>query len=83
MEFFRLKCPKDNKIEDVIVRLAKMPCIDKNYPNKLNPNNPCEISLNIRGEFYRFPFNNKADADNYFNYVMEKLRAVELKHKPW
>ncbi|SPP32465.1 hypothetical protein ARAF_2630 [Arsenophonus endosymbiont of Aleurodicus floccissimus] len=83
MKFVRIKYREDNKTEDVIVNLSKIPYIDRTFLNKLNPNLTYDTLFSAPwGGFYRLKFNNKADADNYFNYVMEKLRAVEMKNKP-
>jgi len=83
MKFVRIKYRKDNENQDVIVNLSKIADVDRTFPNKLNPNLTYDILFSApRGRLYRLIFNNKADADNYFNYVMEKLRAFELKHKP-
>ncbi|WP_334472983.1 hypothetical protein [Arsenophonus sp. PmNCSU2021_1] len=83
MKFVRIKYREDNKNEDIIISLSKLRSIDKYYPNKLNPNPPFKISIDVSGNLRRISFDNKSDADNYFNYVMEKLRTVELKNKPW
>ncbi|WP_334470396.1 hypothetical protein [Arsenophonus sp. PmNCSU2021_1] len=83
MKFIRIKYREDNKNKDVIISLSKLRSIDKYYPNKLNPNPPFQILIDVRGNLRRISFYNKSDADNYFNYIMEKLRTVELKNKPW
>ncbi|WP_334473653.1 hypothetical protein [Arsenophonus sp. PmNCSU2021_1] len=84
MKFVRIKYREDDENQDVIVNLSKIPRIDRTFPNKLNPNLTYDILFAAPGGgFYRLKFNNKADADNYFNYVMEKLRTVDLKNKPW
>ncbi|EFW13125.1 hypothetical protein SSYM_0595 [Serratia symbiotica str. Tucson] len=84
MNFVRIKYREDNKTEDVIVNLSKTPYIDRTFPNKLNPNLTYDILFPASGGgFCRLKFNNKTDADNYFDYVMEKLRTIELKNKPW
>lgn len=82
MKFARIKYREDNKNEDIIISLSKLRSVGKYYPNKLNPNPPFEILFDGIG-LKRVPFDNKTDADNYFNYVMEKLRAIEFKDRPW
>lgn len=83
MKFARIKYREDNKNEDIIISLSKLRSIDKYYPNKLNPNPPFQILIKAGGGLRRISFDNKFDADNYFNYVMEKLRAIEFKDRPW
>ncbi|CRL46709.1 hypothetical protein SGGMMB4_05542 [Sodalis glossinidius str. 'morsitans'] len=84
MKFVRVKYREDSENQDVIVNLSKIPYVNRTFSDKLNPNLTCDILFSAPGSgFYRLKFNNKADTDNYFNYVMEKLRTVELKNKPW
>lgn len=87
MKFLRLKFferdNNDTKTKDIIINVGKITCIKKNYPDKLNPNSPYEILIELGGNFYRIPFKIKHEAENYFNYVMEKLRAIDLKSTPW
>lgn len=85
MKFLRLKFFELNNsdVKDIIINADKVTSIKKNYPDKLNPNSPYEILIELGVNYYRIPFKSKDESENYFNYVMEKLRAIILKPTPW
>lgn len=72
----------DHFNKEAIVNLDKIKTIKKDYPDGLNPNIQYEIVFYSFG-IWRVPFLTKEEADNYFDYVMEKLRAIEFKKEPW
>lgn len=85
MKFLRLKFFELNNsdVKDIIINADKVTSIKKNYPGKLNPDSPYEILIELGINFYRIPFKNKDESESYFNYIMEKLRAIILKPTPW
>lgn len=83
MKIFRLKYKDDNTSIERIIPSSSLRIVGKYGPDKLNPQIPYGVSFGLGGYSCSLDFPDKLSADNYFNYVMEKLRSIELKNMPW
>lgn len=90
MKFLRLKYFEHINHQVIkrerIINIKKIKQIRKFYPDKLNPDSPHEIWINFDSRSVstcQIRLKNKSEADFYFNYIMEKLRVIELKTTPW
>lgn len=87
MKFIRLNFYEEmngkTRLREVIANINRITEIKKGYPNRLNPQSPYYISIMLGRNYFSVKFTNKQEAEDYFAFVMEKLRAFGLKTIPW